>query len=74
MERGTPCLPTEVTGDRKNSVTTNVLSADNTEWWRESIAASRESSVSGSNRPGVVVEVLENAGNGATQKMHVNEK
>lgn len=40
----------EVTGDRKNSVTTNVLSADNTEWWRESIAASRESSVSGNAR------------------------
>ncbi|CAE7948123.1 licB, partial [Symbiodinium sp. KB8] len=40
----------EVTGDRPNSVTTNVLRADNTEWWRPSIAASSESHVHGNAR------------------------
>eukprot|EP00913_Durusdinium_trenchii_P010852 g10181.t1 len=40
----------EVTGDRKNSVTTNVLSADNTEWWSPRIAASREAYVGGNAR------------------------
>jgi len=40
----------EVTGDRPNSVTTNVLRADNTEWWRPSIAASSESHVRGNAR------------------------
>ncbi|CAE7733168.1 licB [Symbiodinium sp. CCMP2592] len=40
----------EVTGDSPNSVTTNVLRADNTEFWRPQIASVRTTSVSGNAR------------------------
>ena len=40
----------EVTGDHHNSVTTNVLSADNTEWWSPRIAAGQERTVQGNAR------------------------
>jgi len=39
----------EVTGDSPTSVTTNVLRADNTEWWSPRIAASRESTLKEGN-------------------------
>ncbi|CAE7378508.1 licB, partial [Symbiodinium sp. CCMP2456] len=40
----------EVTGDSPNSVTTNVLRADNTEFWRPQIASVRETNVQGNAR------------------------
>jgi len=40
----------EVTGDHHNSVTTNVLSADNTEWWSTRIAAARSTNINGNAR------------------------
>ena len=40
----------EVTGNSPNSVTTNVLRADNTEFWRPQIASVRETNVQGNAR------------------------